>query len=168
MNNKKDTNFIAEYFKFDKFNTNMRTEIIAGITTFLTCVYIVAVNPSILGGAGMDVRSVFYATAISAGISCLVIGVWANLPFALAPAMGLNAYFAFTVVNQLGLSWQSALGCVFISGAIFTILGLVGVQQKIVDAMPDCIKKSVGVGIGLFIAFTGMFNREWSLVHQTP
>ena len=166
MDNQQNSNFISKYFQFSKFKTNTKTEIIAGITTFLTCVYIAAVNPSILSAAGMDTKSVFYATVIAAGISCLVIGIWANLPFALAPAMGLNAYFAFTVVDQLGLSWQNALGCVFISGVIFTLLGLFGFQQKIVDAMPDCIKKSVGVGIGLFIAFTGMFQS--GMVSSSP
>lgn len=146
---------LVRFFKMEERGTTIRTEIIAGLTTFLTCVYIVAVNPTILSAAGMDVKAVFWATALAAGIACIWIGVWANLPFALAPAMGLNAYFAYYVCGTLGLSWQNALACVVISGCVFMLLSVFKVQQKIVDALPDCIKQSVGAGIGFFIAFTG-------------
>ncbi len=148
-------NFLEKIFHLKERGTTPKTEVLAGLTTFLTCVYIVAVNPAILSAAGMDTKAVFWATALASAIACIWIGVWANLPFALAPAMGLNAYFAYYVVNTLGMSWQNALACVCISGTIFMLLSIFKVQQKIVDAMPDCIKKSVGAGIGFFIAFTG-------------
>lgn len=149
-------NFLEKLFHLKERGSTPKTEILAGLTTFLTCVYIVAVNPAILSAAGMDTKAVFWATALSSAIACIWIGVWANLPFALAPAMGLNAYFAYYVVNTLGLSWENALACVFISGVTFMLLSIFKVQQKIVDAMPECIKLSVGAGIGFFIAFTGL------------
>jgi AGZA family xanthine/uracil permease-like MFS transporter len=149
-------NLLEKVFHLKERGSTPKTEVLAGLTTFLTCVYIVAVNPAILSAAGMDTKAVFWATALASAIACIWIGVWANLPFALAPAMGLNAYFAYYVVNTLGLSWQNALACVFISGVTFMLLSIFKVQQKIVDAMPDCIKLSVGAGIGFFIAFTGL------------
>jgi AGZA family xanthine/uracil permease-like MFS transporter len=149
-------NFLEKVFHLKERGSTPKTEVLAGLTTFLTCVYIVAVNPTILSAAGMDTKAVFWATALASAIACIWIGVWANLPFALAPAMGLNAYFAYYVVNTLGLSWQNALACVFISGVTFMLLSIFKVQQKIVDAMPECIKLSVGAGIGFFIAFTGL------------
>lgn len=150
------SNRLEQLFHLSARGTTPKTELLAGLTTFLTCVYIVAVNPAILSAAGMDTRAVFWATALSSAIACLWIGLWANLPFALAPAMGRNAYFAFYVVNTLGLTWQNALACVAISGITFMLLSLFRVQQRIVDAMPECIKHSVGAGIGFFIAFTGL------------
>lgn len=152
----KQTPMLEKIFHLSERGTNARTEMVAGLTTFLTCVYIVAVNPAILSAAGMDTKAVFWATALASAIACIWIGFWANLPFALAPAMGLNAYFAYYVVNTLGLTWQNALACVFISGVTFMLLSILKVQQKIVDAMPECIKLSVGAGIGFFIAFTGL------------
>ena len=149
---------LNQIFRLKERGSNVKTEILAGITTFLTCVYIVAVNPGILSAAGMDTKAVFWATALSAVIACIWIGVWANLPFALAPAMGLNAYFAFYVCNTLGLPWQNALACVAISGVLFMFLSIFKVQQKIVDAMPDCIKHSVGAGIGFFCS--GVVNES--------
>lgn len=151
MKHKLDT-----YFHLTDRGTDLKTEVLAGITTFLTCVYIVAVNPAILSAAGMDTKALFWATALASAIACIWIGMWANLPFALAPAMGLNAYFTYYVCNTLGLPWQNALACVAISGITFMLLSIIKVQQKIVDAMPDCIKHSVGAGIGFFIAFTGL------------
>ena len=150
------TRTLEKWFHLKERGSNVKTELLAGVTTFLTCVYIVAVNPTILSAAGMDVKAVFWATALSSAIACIWIGFWANLPFALAPAMGLNAYFAYYVCNTLGLSWQNALCCVAISGFTFMLLSIIKVQQKIVDAMPECIKQSVGAGIGFFIAFTGL------------
>lgn len=149
---------LDRFFHLSERGTNVKTEILAGITIFLTCVYIVAVNPGILAAAGMDTKAVFWATAVASGVACIWIGLWANLPFALAPAMGLNAYFAFYVCNTLGLSWQNALACVAISGVTFMLLSIFKIQQKIVNAMPDCIKHSVGAGIGFFIAFTGLMQ----------
>ena len=159
-------NKLNQFFHMKERGTNVKTEILAGLTTFLTCVYIVAVNPGILAAAGMDTKAVFWATALSAAIACIWIGVWANLPFALAPAMGLNAYFAFYVCNTLGLSWQNALACVAISGILFMFLSIFRVQQKIVDAMPECIKHSVGAGIGFFIAFTGFMQA--GIIQESP
>ena len=159
-------NKLNQFFHMKERGTNVKTEILAGLTTFLTCVYIVAVNPGILAAAGMDTKAVFWATALSAAIACIWIGVWANLPFALAPAMGLNAYFTFYVCNTLGLSWQNALACVAISGVLFMILSIFKVQQKIVDAMPECIKHSVGAGIGFFIAFTGFMQA--GIIQESP
>lgn len=153
---KKQTNWLEKLFKLSENNTTVKTEMIAGLTTFLTCVYIVAVNPVILGAAGMDTKAVFWATALASAIGCIVMGLLSNFPFALAPAMGLNAYFSFYVVGALGLSWQNALACVFISGFCFMILTFFKVQQTIVNEMPSCIKHSIGAGIGLFIAFAGL------------
>lgn len=147
---------LERMFKLTEKGTNVRTEILAGITTFLTCVYIVAVNPAILANAGMDTKAVFWATALAAGLGSIFMGLYANFPFALAPAMGLNAYFAFYVVGVLNLSWQNALGCVLISGIAFIILSLFKIQERIVNEMPHCIKNSVGAGIGFFIAFIGL------------
>lgn len=149
---------LNHFFHLAERGTDIKTEILAGTTTFLTCVYIVAVNPGILSAAGMDTKAVFWATALASAIACIWIGVWANLPFALAPAMGLNAYFTYYVCNTLGLPWQNALACVAISGITFMLLSIFKVQQKIVDAMPECIKHSVGAGIGFFIAFTGLMQ----------
>lgn len=159
-------NFLEKTFRIRERGSTPKTEVIAGVTTFLTCVYIVAVNPAILSAAGMDTKAVFWATALASAVACIWIGIWANMPLALAPAMGLNAYFAYYVVNTLGLSWQNALACVFISGALFTILSLFKVQQKIVDAMPSCIKHSVGAGIGFFIAFTGL--QQAKIIQASP
>ena len=161
MKHKLDT-----YFHLTDRGTDLRTEILAGITTFLTCVYIVAVNPGILSATGMDTKALFWATALASAIACIWIGVWANLPFALAPAMGLNAYFTYYVCNTLGLPWQNALACVAISGVTFMLLSIIKVQQKIVDAMPDCIKHSVGAGIGFFIAFTGL--KQAGIIAASP
>ncbi len=153
-------------FHLQQKGTNPKTEVIAGATTFLASVCIVALNPMILTAAGMDSKAVFWATALSAAIACIWIGLWTNFPFALGPAMGLNSYFAFYVVNTLGLSWQNALACVCISGCCFMLLSIFKVQQKIVDAMPECIKHSVGAGIGFFIAFTGF--QQAGIVTSSP
>ena len=154
-NEDKKMTYLDRFFHLTERNTSVRTEIIAGLTTFLSCVSIVVLNPSILSAAGMDIRALFWATAISCAIACVWIGLWGNFPFALGPAMGLNSFFAFSVVLGLGVSWQNALACVFTSGCIFMLLSVFRVQQKIVDAVPDCVKKSIGAGVGLFIAFSG-------------
>ncbi|MDD3059300.1 MAG: NCS2 family permease, partial [Sphaerochaeta sp.] len=138
--------------------TTVKTEVMAGITTFLTMAYILAVNPGILSDAGMDFSKVFAATAIASAIATLVMALVANLPFALAPGMGLNAFLAYTVVLGMGYSWQFALTAVFVEGIIFLILTAVNIREAIVNSIPANLKKAIGVGIGLFIAFIGMQN----------
>jgi AGZA family xanthine/uracil permease-like MFS transporter len=143
-------------FELRARGTSVRTEVLAGFTTFLTMIYIVAVNPLIMGDAGMPVGAVAIATCLAAGFASLLMGFLANAPLALAPGMGLNAYFAYTVVKGLGVPWQTALGCVFISGAAFLVLTLVGARQLIVNAIPRSLFSAVAGGVGLFIAFIGL------------
>ena len=152
------------FFKLKEHNTTVRTEILAGITTFMTMAYILAVNPGILSATGMDFNAVFLATALSAGIATLVMGLVANLPFALAPGMGLNALFAFTVVLGMGYTWQMALAAVFIEGIIFIILTFLNIREAIINCIPIGVKKAVSVGIGLFIAFIGLYNNGSGIV----
>ena len=147
-----------KYFKIKESGSTMRTEIIAGITTFMTMAYILAVNPDILGATGMDKGAVFTATALSAVIATLVMALVAKLPFALAPGMGLNAFFAFTVVLGMGYSWEFALTAVFLEGIIFIILTAFNIRELIVNSIPLNLKHAVSVGIGLFIAFIGLKN----------
>ncbi|MDU4890888.1 MAG: NCS2 family permease [Clostridium sp.] len=147
---------LDSYFRLSKNDTNVRTEMVAGITTFMTMAYILIVNPSILSAAGMDSGAVFTATALSAVVSTLIMGIYAKLPFAQAPGMGLNAYFAFTVVLGMGYSFQFALTAVFLEGIIFILLTLFNVREAIVDSIPSNIKKAISVGIGLFIALIGL------------
>ena len=141
-----------------KAGTDLKTEIMAGITTFLAMAYILAVNPGILSASGMDAGSVFTATALSSAIATLVMGLVANLPFALAPGMGLNAFLAYTVCLTMGYSWQFALTAIFCEGVIFLILTAFNVREAIVNSIPANLKKAIGVGIGLFIAFIGLQN----------
>lgn len=138
--------------------TSVRTEALAGATTFLTMAYIIVVNPAILGEAGLPVAAVAAATCLSAGVASILMGLFANYPIALAPGMGLNAYFAYTVVIGMGVPWQTALGCAFISGIAFFLLTLVGVRQLIVRAFPKPLVNATAAGIGLFIAFIGLKN----------
>ena len=141
-----------------KAGTDLKTEIMAGITTFLAMAYILAVNPGILSASGMDAGAVFTATALSSAIATLVMGIVANLPFALAPGMGLNAFLAYTVCLTMGYSWQFALTAIFCEGVIFLILTAFNVREAIVNSIPANLKKAIGVGIGLFIAFIGLQN----------
>jgi AGZA family xanthine/uracil permease-like MFS transporter len=147
---------LNRFFGLQAHGTSVRTELIAGLTTFLTMAYIVVVNPAVLGQAGMPVAAVAVATCLAAGFGSIVMGLSSNYPLALAPGMGLNAYFTYTVVKTMGLPWQVALGCVFLSGAAFLILTLVGIRQLIVAALPRSLFAAVGGGIGLFIAFIGL------------
>lgn len=147
---------LAKYFGFKEKGTSWSNEIIAGLTTFVTMAYILFVNPNILGDAGMPKSAVLMATAIGAGIATLTMGLYARLPFALAPGMGLNAYFAYSVCHGLGLPWQVALGAVFIDGIIFLILSILPVRKWIVQSIPLNIKFATSVGIGLFIALIGL------------
>ncbi len=145
-----------KYFQLKKNQTNVRTEVVAGVTTFLTMAYILVVNPSILARAGMDNGAVFTATALSALLGTLIMALYAKLPIAMAPGMGLNAFFAFTVVLSMGYSWEFALTAVFLEGVLFIILTLFNVRELIVDAIPLSQKHAISVGIGLFIAFIGL------------
>lgn len=149
---------LSKLFSFDRKSMTIRKEVMGGITTFLAMAYILAVNPSILGDAGMEPGAVFTATVISAIVATLVMALWARLPFVLAPGMGLNAFFAYTVVLTMGYTWQFALTAVFIEGLLFILLTLTGLRQKIVDCMPSLLRQSISPGIGLFIAFIGLSN----------
>lgn len=145
-------------FKLKEKGTSVKTELIAGLTTFLAMAYILAVNPGMLGITGMSVQSVFLATAISAGISSIIMGVLANYPVALAPGMGVNALFAFTLCGSMGYSWQAALAAVFLSGIIFILISVTGIRKMIINAIPAQLKLAIGAGIGFFIAFIGLKN----------
>ncbi|MDO5040298.1 NCS2 family permease [Clostridium sp.] len=152
---KKD-GLLDNYFEITKNGSNSKREVVAGLTTFMTMAYILIVNPTILSAAGMDKGAVFTATALSAFVATLLTGIYAKLPFAQAPGMGLNAFFAYTVVLQMGYSYQFALTAVFLEGIIFILLTLFNVREAIVDSIPDCIKKGISVGIGLLIALIGL------------
>ncbi len=170
---------LEKFFELSKNKTNVKTEILAGITTFMTMAYILAVNPSILSGEGQDLPvgtlmnkgAVFTATALSAFIGTLVMALWAKLPFALAPGMGLNAFFAFGVCLGMGMSWQFALTAVFLEGILFILMTIFNIREVIINAIPRSMKNAISVGIGLFIAFIGMKNagiivdHEGTLVH---
>lgn len=147
---------LNKLFKLQENNTNVRTEIMAGITTFMTMAYILAVNPRILGDAGMDSTAVLLATCIASFIGTILMAFMANLPFVLSAGMGLNAFFAYTVVQGFGYPWQVALFAVFCEGIIFIVLSLTKVRESIFNAIPLCLKHSVSVGIGLYIAFIGL------------
>ncbi len=157
---------LEKIFKLRDNNTNLRTEVIAGITTFLTMAYIVFVNPEILSAAGMPRESVFVATCLAAAIGSAIMGLYANYPIAMAPGMGINAYFAFVVVQGLGYSWQAALGAVFISGCLFVLVSLFKLREWIVDAIPRSLKLAISAGIGLFLALIGLKNA--GLVQADP
>ncbi|UBM61732.1 NCS2 family permease [Candidatus Sulfidibacterium hydrothermale] len=147
---------LEKYFQLEAHKTNVKTEVIAGITTFLTMAYILVVNPSILHDAGMNTGAVFTATAIASIIGTLIMALYAKLPIAMAPGMGLNAFFAYTVVVSMGYSWEFALTAVFLEGILFILLTFFNVRELIVDAIPLSQKHAISVGIGLFIAFIGL------------
>ena len=149
---------LEKFFKLAENKTSVRTEVLAGITTFMTMAYILAVNPDILSATGMDKGAVFTATALAALIATLVMALYAKLPFALAPGMGLNAFFAFTVVLGMGHSWEFALTAVFLEGLIFILLTAFNIREMIVNSIPNNMKHAISVGIGLFIAFIGLKN----------
>ena len=151
---------LEKFFKLKQNGTSVKTEVIAGITSFMTMAYILAVNPSIMAAAGMDQGAVFTATAIASVIGTLAMALFSNYPFALAPGMGLNAYFAYTVVLGMGYSWQYALAAVFVEGIVFIVLSLTNVREAIFNAIPLNLKSAVSVGIGLFIAFVGLQNAK--------
>lgn len=150
--------FFENCFKLKENNTTMKTEIMAGLTTFMTMAYILVVNPSILSAAGMDYGAVLTASAIAAALGTFFMAFFANYPFVLAPGMGLNAYFAYTIVLQYGYGWEVALAAVFVEGIIFIILSAVNVREAIFNSIPHNMKKAVSVGIGMYIAFIGLQN----------
>jgi AGZA family xanthine/uracil permease-like MFS transporter len=157
---------LNRFFGLDAHDSSVRTEIFAGVTTFLTMAYIVVVNPLILGAAGMPVAGVAAATCLAAGFGSILMGLVSNYPLALAPGMGLNAYFTYTVVLGMGLPWQTALGCVLLSGIAFLVLTVAGVRQIIIKAVPRSLFAAVGGGIGLFIAFIGL--RDAGIIVARP
>lgn len=156
----KNEGILEKWFHLSENHTDVKTEVIAGVTTFMTMAYILAVNPSILSASGMDSGAVFTATALAAIVGTLLMALFANYPFVLAPGMGLNAYFAYTVVLQMGYSWQTALAAVFLEGIVFIVLSLTNVREAIFNAIPMNLKHAVSAGIGLFIAFIGLQNAK--------
>ncbi len=151
---------LTKLFGYNPKETTVRTEVMAGLTTFLTMAYILAVNPNILGETGMDKGALFTTTVIMAGISTIFMGLYAKLPLALAPGMGLNAFFAYTVCMVMGYSWQFALTAVFLEGLLFILLTVTNLREKIVDVLPDTLKKAISAGIGLYIAFIGLKSAD--------
>lgn len=160
MENKSNQGFLEKAFHLSENHTDVKTEVIAGITTFMTMAYILAVNPNILSATGMDRGAVFTTTALASLVATLLMAAFANYPFVLAPGMGLNAYFAYTVVLQMGYTWQMALAAVFVEGIIFIALSLTNVREAIFNAIPMNLKHAVSAGIGLFIAFIGLQNAK--------
>ena len=151
---------LENVFHLKENHTDVKTEIMAGITTFMTMAYILAVNPNILSASGMDSEAVLIATALASFVGTALMALLANYPFALAPGMGLNAYFSYTVVLTMGYSWQLALMAVFVEGIIFIVLSLTNVREGIFNAIPMTLKSAVSVGIGLFVAFVGLQNAK--------
>ncbi|MCA8908567.1 MAG: NCS2 family permease, partial [Rhodospirillaceae bacterium] len=147
---------IERLFQLSDHGTNVRTEVLAGFTTFLTMAYIIFVNPAILADAGMDQSAVFVATCLAAAVGTAIMGLYANYPIALAPGMGLNAYFTYGVVLGMGYTWQVALGAVFVSGVIFLVLSVLPVREWIINSIPRSLKMSIAAGIGLFLAIIGL------------
>ena len=157
---------LENFFKLKEHGTDIKTEVIAGFSTFLTMAYIIAVNPGILSAAGMDFGAVFVATCIAAAFGTAVMGLLANYPVALAPGMGLNAFFTFGVVLGMGQTWEVALGAVFWSGIIFVLLSMFKIREWIINAIPSSLKTGISVGIGLFIALIGLVDAGF--VRRTP
>jgi adenine/guanine/hypoxanthine permease len=149
--------FLNRYFKLDELQTNLRTEIIAGLSTYMSLAYILILNPTILGHSGMDSSAILFATAIASGVATLAMGIWAKLPFAVAPGIEMSGFFAFSVCGTLGMTWQQGLGTVFWSGILCIILTLLPVRQKIIDSIPAGLKINIGVSVGVFVATIGLF-----------
>lgn len=156
-NNNEVSAALARHFQFRELKTDLRTEIIAGISTYLSLAYIVVLNPAILVNSGMDPSAVMFATVIASGFATLAMGIWAKLPFAVAPGIEMSSFFAFVVCGTLGLTWQQALGTVFWSGVLCIILTLLPVRQKIIDAIPNGLKTNIAVSVGVFVATIGFF-----------
>jgi len=162
-----ENRMLERYFQLSAHGTTVKTELLAGLTTFLTMAYIIFVNPDILSAAGMPKDSVFVATCLAAAIGSAIMGLYANYPIALAPGMGLNAYFAFAVVKGMGFTWQAALGAVFISGLLFILVSLFKVREAIVNAIPRSLKFAISAGIGLFLAIIGLKNAGLIVAHPS-
>ena len=155
-----ENSFIERMFHLRENGTTVKTEFLAGITTFMTMAYILAVNPTILSATGMDKGAVLTVTVLASCLGTVFMAIFANYPFALAPGMGLNAFFAYTVVLQMGYSWEMALSAVFVEGIIFIVLSLTNIREALFNAIPMTLKKAVSAGIGLFIALIGLFNAQ--------
>lgn len=151
-------NFLEKVFKLGQRNTTIKIEFIAGVTTFMTMSYIIFVQPVVLSHAGIDFGAGLIATCVGSAVGSVIMALLANYPIALAPGMGENFFFSYTVVKGMGLSWQSALAIVFISGVLFSVLSLVKLREAVIDAMPTCLKNSIATGIGLFIALIGFIQ----------
>jgi AGZA family xanthine/uracil permease-like MFS transporter len=150
---------LQRLFRLKENRTNLKTEIVAGVTTFMTLSYIIFVQPTVLSSCGMDFGAVLVATCVASAVATFLMGLYANYPVALAPGMGQNFFFAYTVVMAMGISWEKALGAVFISGMLFLFLSFFGFREKLIDGIPDCLKEAIAVGIGLFVAMIGF---QWS------
>src|SRR6476620_3527675 len=161
-----ERSIVDRYFQLTEHGTDIRTELVAGLTTFLTMVYIVFVNPQILGNAGMDKGAVFTATCIAAAVSSIVMGLYANYPIALAPGMGLNAFFAFTVVLGHKYTWQQALAGVFCSGVIFFLISIFNIREYIINSIPKNLKFAIAAGVGLFLGIIAL--EEAKIVVANP
>ncbi|HEX7075812.1 MAG TPA: NCS2 family permease [Hyphomicrobiaceae bacterium] len=157
---------LQRYFDLDGHGTNVRTEIVAGVTTFMTMAYIIFVNPQILADAGMDRGAVFVATCLAAALASAFMGLYANYPIALAPGMGLNAYFTYGVVLGLGYSWQTALGAVFLSGILFLVVSLSRIREWVIDSIPLSLKLAIAAGIGMFLAIIGL--KSAGIIQASP
>src|SRR5215472_9449994 len=155
-----ETSLIERLFHVSSSNSTVSRELLGGLTTFMAMAYVVVVNPRILGEAGMPIDGVIFATCLSSAIATLVMALWANYPIALAPGMSLNAYFAYSIVQGRHVAWQTALGVVFLSGALFLVLTLTNIREHIVNDIPDCLKHGTAAGIGFFIAFIGLRNAK--------
>lgn len=149
---------ISKFFKLEEHKTTVKREVIGGITTFITMAYIIFVNPNILGETGMDKGALITVTCLATFIGTIIASLWVNVPFAMAPGMGLNAFFTYTLVIGKGLSWEEALGVVFLSGVVFLVFALLGIREKVVDAIPVTLRLAMSAGIGLFITFIGLQN----------
>lgn len=148
---------ISTYFEFDRFNTNLQTEFIAGLSTYLSLAYIFILNPAILSTAGIDPSAVLFATVIASGLATIAMGLWAKLPFAVAPGLEMNGFFAFVVCGTMGLSWQQGLGTVFISGILCVLLTLLHIRKEIIEAIPAGLKNAIATTVGVFVATIGLF-----------
>ena len=149
---------LEAFFDTKTHNTNIQTEIVAGITTFITMAYIVFVNPQMMAQSGMDHGAIFVGTCLAAAFACLFMGLYANWPVGLAPGMGLNAFFTYTVVGEMGYSWETALGAVFIAGILFFIMSVTPLRRWMLDSIPLNLRIAMGAGVGLFIGFIGLKN----------
>jgi len=145
------------YFNPESAGSSVKTELVAGLSTFLSLAYIVVVNPAILSASGIDPSAVLFATVVASGVATIVMGLWAGLPFAVAPGLEMNGFFAFTVVKSMGFSWQEALGAVFLSGILCILLTWLPVRQKIIESIPNSLKISIAFSVGVFVATIGLF-----------